>query len=59
MDRVTGLSAWSAWTQQHRVTKSGYLTAEVWLTSEAGGLGGNPKAFRIEVRCQAFGDDWK
>lgn len=57
-DQVTGQSTWAYWTNQHKVTKSGYLTVGASLTNTSGGLMGDPKVFQIDFNCQALPKDW-
>jgi hypothetical protein len=58
-DKVTGQSSWHSWTNEHGLTKTGYVTIGGWLTNLKGGLLGNSRAFKIEFSCQAFGKDWE
>lgn len=57
-DKATGLSTYQSWFNQYRLTKSGYLTTSLVLTSLKGGLTGNPRAFRVEFNCTAMKGDW-
>jgi len=56
-DTVTGQSTYMSWTNQHHVTKSGYLLGGVWLTNRRGGLLGNKRVFQVEASCWATA--WK
>lgn len=57
-DKLSGQKSSQTWTQEHELTKSGYLTASVSLTNTSGGLMGENQIFQIEYRCQARNGDW-
>ncbi len=52
-DAATGQSTSNSWTNQYEVTDTGYVTAGAMLRNIHGGLNNNPKAFEIDVFCQA------
>lgn len=58
-DKVTGQSTWHSWTNQHEITKSGYIRIDGWLTNTSGGVGGNKRGFQVEFTCRALPSDWQ